>query len=40
VITAKSFALQCLAGQSATEVLSPEREYVPPSQGFARAQVA
>jgi hypothetical protein len=40
VITAKSFALQHLAGQSATEVLSPDREYVRPSQGFARAQVA
>ena len=40
VITAKSFALQRLAGQSATEVLSPDREYVRPSQGFARAQVA
>jgi DNA-directed RNA polymerase specialized sigma24 family protein len=39
VITAKSFALQRLAGQSATEVLSPDREYVR-SQGFARAQVA
>jgi DNA-directed RNA polymerase specialized sigma24 family protein len=40
VITAKSFALQRLAGQSATEVLSPDREYIRPSQGFARAQVA
>src|SRR6476646_5159043 len=40
VITAKSFALQRLAGQSATEVLSPDREYVHRSQGFARAQVA
>jgi DNA-directed RNA polymerase specialized sigma24 family protein len=40
VITAKSFALQRLAGQSATEVLSPDREYVRRSQGFARAQVA
>src|SRR5579864_902782 len=40
VITAKSFALQRLAGQSATEVLSPDREYVRQSHGFARAQVA
>jgi hypothetical protein len=40
VITAKSFALQRLAGQSATEVPSPDREYVHRSQGFARAQVA
>jgi len=40
VITAKSFALQRLAGQSAMEVLSPDRDYVRPSQGFARAQVA
>ena len=40
VITAKSFALQRLAGQSATEVLSPDREYVHRTQGFARAQVA
>ena len=40
VITAKSFALQRLAGQSTAEVLSPDREYVRPNQGFARAQVA
>jgi DNA-directed RNA polymerase specialized sigma24 family protein len=40
VITAKSFALQRLAGQSTTEVLSPDREYVGRSKGFARAQVA
>ncbi|HET9166308.1 MAG TPA: hypothetical protein VFP11_09935 [Candidatus Angelobacter sp.] len=40
VITAKSIALQRLAGQSATEVLSPDREYVHRNQGFARAQVA
>ena len=40
VIAAKSLAMQRLAGQSATEVLSPDREYVRPSQGFARAQVA
>jgi len=40
VIAAKSFALQRLAGQSATQVLSPDREYVRRSQGFARAQVA
>ncbi|HLK07062.1 MAG TPA: hypothetical protein VKV30_03945 [Candidatus Angelobacter sp.] len=40
VITAKSFALQRLAAQSAPEVLSPDREYVRLGQGFARAQVA
>ena len=40
VITAKSFALQRLAAQSATEVLSPDREHVHRNQGFARAQVA
>ena len=40
VITAKSIAMQRLAGQSATEVLSPDREYVHRNQGFARAQVA
>src|SRR5438445_6594011 len=40
VITAKSFALQRLAGQSTAEVLSPDPEYVRQNQGFARAQVA
>jgi DNA-directed RNA polymerase specialized sigma24 family protein len=40
VITAKSFALQRLAAQSATEVLSPDRDYVRRSHGFVRAQVA
>jgi DNA-directed RNA polymerase specialized sigma24 family protein len=40
VVTAKSFTLQRLVGQSATEVLSPDRDYVRRSQGFARAQVA
>ena len=40
VITAKSFALQRLAGQPAMEVLSPDPEYVRPSQGFAQARVA
>jgi len=40
VIAAKSLAMQRLAGQSATEVLSPDREYVRRNQGFARAQVA
>ena len=40
VMTAKSFTMQRLAGQSATEVLSPDREFVQRNQGFARAQVA
>ena len=40
VIAAKSFAMQRLAGQSATEVLSPDREYVHRNKGFVRAQVA
>ncbi len=40
VIAAKSFALQRLAAQSATEVVSPDREYVRRSKGFSRAQVA
>ena len=40
VIAAKSLAMQRLASQSATEVLSPDREYVRRNQGFARAQVA
>ena len=40
VIAAKSFALQRLAAQSGTEVVSPDREYVRRSKGFSRAQVA
>jgi DNA-directed RNA polymerase specialized sigma24 family protein len=40
VITAKSFALQRLAGQSRPEDVSHDREYVQGSKGFARAQVA
>jgi hypothetical protein len=40
VITAKSFAMQRLAGQSGAEVLSPGREHVRRNKGFARAQVA
>lgn len=40
VIRAKSFAMQRLAGQSGTEVVSPDSEYVRRSKGFARAQVA
>ncbi|HEY2171808.1 MAG TPA: hypothetical protein VGJ30_19440 [Candidatus Angelobacter sp.] len=40
VIAAESLALQRLAGQSGTEVLSPDREYVRRSRGFARTQVA
>jgi hypothetical protein len=40
VIAAKSLAMQRLAGQAGTEVISPDREYVRRSKGFARAQVA
>jgi DNA-directed RNA polymerase specialized sigma24 family protein len=40
VISAKSFAMQRLAGQSGAEVLSPDREQVRRNKGFARAQVA
>lgn len=40
VITAKSLAMQRLAAQSGTEVISPDREYVRRSKGFAQAQVA
>lgn len=40
VIAAKSLALQRLAAQSGTEVISPDREYVRRNKGFARAQVA
>ncbi len=40
VIAAKSLALQHLAAQSGTEVISPDREYVRRNKGFARAQVA
>jgi hypothetical protein len=40
VITAKSFAMQRLAGESGTEVVSPDREYVRRIRSFARAQVA
>ena len=40
VITAKSFAMQRLAAQSGTEVVSPDREYVRCNKSFARAQVA
>ena len=40
VIAAKSLAMQRLAGQSGTEVISPDRDYVRRNQGFARAQVA
>ena len=40
VIAAKSVAMQRLAGQSGTEVVSPDREYVLRNQGFAQAQVA
>jgi DNA-directed RNA polymerase specialized sigma24 family protein len=40
VIAAKSLAMQRLAAQSGTEVVSPDREYVHRNKGFARAQVA
>jgi DNA-directed RNA polymerase specialized sigma24 family protein len=40
VITAKSFAMQRLAAQSSSEVVSPDREYVRRNKGFSRAQVA
>jgi DNA-directed RNA polymerase specialized sigma24 family protein len=40
VIAAKSLAMQRLAGQSGTEVVSPDREYVRRNKGFAQAQVA
>jgi DNA-directed RNA polymerase specialized sigma24 family protein len=40
VIAAKSLAMQRLAAQSGTEVISPDREYVLRNKGFARAQVA
>ena len=40
VITAKFFAMQRLAAQSGTEVVSPDREYVRCNKSFARAQVA
>ena len=40
VIAAKSLAMQRLAAQSGTEVVSPDREYVRRNKGFARAQVA
>ncbi len=40
VIAAKSLTLQRLAAQSATEVVSPDREYVLRGKGFAQAQVA
>jgi len=40
VIAAKSLAMQRLAGQAGTKVLSPDREYVRRNKGFARAQVA
>jgi DNA-directed RNA polymerase specialized sigma24 family protein len=40
VIAAKSLALQRLAAQSGTEVVSPDREYVLRNKGFAQAQVA
>ena len=40
VITAKSFAMQRLAAQSSSEIVSPDREYVRRNKGFARTQVA
>jgi DNA-directed RNA polymerase specialized sigma24 family protein len=40
VIAAKSLALQRLAAQSDTEIVSPDREYVLRNKGFAQAQVA
>jgi len=40
VIAAKSLALQRLAAQSGTEVVSPDRDYVLRNKGFAQAQVA
>ena len=40
VIAAKSSALQRLAAQSSTEVISPDREYIRSNNGFAQAQVA
>ena len=40
VIAAKSLAMQRLAAQSGTEVISPDREYVRRNKGFARTQVA
>lgn len=40
VMAAKSLAMQRLAGQSGTAVISPDREYIRRSKGFARAQVA
>lgn len=40
VIAAKSLALQRLAAQSGTEVISPDREYVRRNKGFAQAQMA
>ena len=40
VITAKSFALQRLAGRSGKDVASPRCDYVHRKQDFARAQVA
>lgn len=40
VIAAKSWALQRLAVQSSTEVLSPDHEYVRQKKGFVQAQVA
>jgi len=40
VIAAKSWAMQRLAGQSGTEVVSPDREYVRRNKSFARVQVA
>jgi DNA-directed RNA polymerase specialized sigma24 family protein len=40
VIAAKSFAMQRLAGQSRPIDVSQDREHLPRSKGFARAQVA
>ncbi len=40
VMAAKSFAMQRLANQSSPKHVSQDREYVPRSKGFARAQVA
>src|SRR6476646_7114382 len=40
VIAAKSLAMQRLAAQSGTEVVSPDREYFRRDKSFARAQVA
>ncbi|HZE25528.1 MAG TPA: hypothetical protein VE054_16145 [Blattabacteriaceae bacterium] len=40
VIAAKSVAMQRLANQSRPKDVSQDREYVPPGNGFARAQVA